>query len=113
VVPSNAAEDCVEFYENVFNLLKPRNQGQTLDFASLVGQMSMSSASANKEKSTLRRTGIRKPDTSILKGVQGQQFRLVDSEEFVVGTCAFCTTALLVAHMTFRSHSHIFLLDGQ
>ena len=39
----------------------------------------------NGDKSSKRRNGIRKPDTTLSKGVQGQQFRLVDSEEFVVG----------------------------
>ena len=79
-MPSNVAEDSVDFYEETLNIFKKTpNEGMS-DMASILG-----TASHEKAKKQ-HRNGIRKVDpNAVSKSQQTHQFRLVDSEEFVIG----------------------------
>ena len=82
-VPCPVAEECVDFYQDTLNVFKnkPEERG---DMASILGQ----NGGVDKSK---KRRGVRKVEPlTTLKGTQAQQFRLVDSEEFVIGVYLLC-----------------------
>jgi hypothetical protein len=80
-IPSNTVEDCVDFFEDVFCVSKPKSENDQNDVMSSI----LGTTSGKKNR---RMNGLRKVETNQDKGSGGktnQQFKLVDAEEFSIG----------------------------
>jgi hypothetical protein len=80
-IPSNAVDDCVDFFEDVFCVNKPKSENDQNDVMSSILGTTSSSGKKNR-----RMNGLRKVDANQEKGGKSNpQFKLVDAEEFSIG----------------------------